>query len=131
MKKVRDEIENDLDISDIVAIDIQEEILGPIFLEEYRKQVAKRRNKVKYMDFSTIYNSFVSLYFESFLTTEVHLVENNVQLVLDEYNSSFITYESQPGVSFSKVFLRFFQGFFNLNMKDIKTLLILNLETLL
>ena len=36
--------------------------------------------------------------FESFLGTEIDLVEDNIRLVLDEYKSSFITYELQPGM---------------------------------
>ena len=40
-EKVRDEIERDLDISDITATNLQDDILGPIIIEEYRKQVTK------------------------------------------------------------------------------------------
>ena len=35
--------------------------------------------------------------FESFLRTEVDLVEDDIKLVLDEYNSNFVTYELYPG----------------------------------
>ena len=35
--------------------------------------------------------------FESYLRTEVDLVEDNNRVVSDEYNSSFITYEVEPG----------------------------------
>ena len=41
-KKNGDEIERDLDISDITATDLQDDILGPIISEEYRGQVTKR-----------------------------------------------------------------------------------------
>ena len=34
--------------------------------------------------------------FENYLGTEVDLVEDDIRLVLDKYNSSFITYEIQP-----------------------------------
>ena len=36
--------------------------------------------------------------FESFLRMEVDLVEYDINLILDEYNSSFITFELKPGV---------------------------------
>ena len=36
--------------------------------------------------------------FETYLRTEVDLIEDDIKLVLDEYNSSFITYELQPGI---------------------------------
>ena len=39
--KVRDEIERDLDISDITAVDLQDDIIGPIIIEEYSGQVTK------------------------------------------------------------------------------------------
>ena len=41
--KVRDEIEKDLDIEDITAADLQDEILAPIIIEEYREQVSKKK----------------------------------------------------------------------------------------
>ena len=36
--------------------------------------------------------------FESFLRTEIDLVEDVIRFVLDEYNSSFITYEIEPSI---------------------------------
>ena len=50
--------------------------------------------------------------FESFLRTEIDLVEDEIKLVLDEYNSIFITYDFQPGIytfkDFSEVLLDIF-----------------------
>ena len=40
-EKVRDEIEKDLVIEDITAADSQDEIIGPIIVEEYKEQVTK------------------------------------------------------------------------------------------
>ena len=36
--------------------------------------------------------------FESSLRTQIDLVEDDIKLVSDEYNSSSITYELEPGV---------------------------------
>ena len=36
--------------------------------------------------------------FESFLKTKIDLVEEDIRLVLNEYNSSCITYELEPGI---------------------------------
>ena len=88
--KVRDEIEKDLDISDNTAGDLQDDIIGPIIIDEYRNQVTKRMKDVKYMEILTGYTSSVFQDFESFLRTEVDLVEGDIKLVLDEYNSSFV-----------------------------------------
>ena len=97
-EKVRDEIEKDLDIEDITAEDLQDEIIAPIIIEEYKKQVTKRMNDEQYMNILAIYTSSVFQDFESFLRTQIDLIEDDIQLVLDEYNSSFITYEIEPGI---------------------------------
>ena len=97
-EKVRAEIEKDLDIEDITAADLQDEIIGPIIIEEYNEQVTKRMNDEQYMNILAIYTSSVFQDFESFLRTQIELVEDDIKLVLDEYNSSFITYELQPGI---------------------------------
>ena len=96
-EKVRDEIEKDLDIEDITAADLQDDIIAPIIIEEYKKQVTKRMEDDKYMFILNLYVNSVFQDFESYLRTEVDLVEDDIKLVLDEYNSSFITYELEPG----------------------------------
>ena len=97
-EKVRDEIERDFDISDITAADLQDDIIGPIIIEGYREQVTKRMKDDKYMKILAGYVSSVFQDFENFLRTEVDLVADDIKLVLDEYNSSFITYELDPGI---------------------------------
>ena len=93
-EKVRDEIERDLDISDITATDLQDDIIGPIIIEEYREPVTKRMKEDKYMNILARYTGSVFQDFESYLRTEVDLVEDDIKLVLDEYNS----YELDPGI---------------------------------
>ena len=97
-EKVRDEIEKDLNISDITATDLQDGIIGPNIIEEYREQVTKRLKDVGYMNFVAGYVSSVFQDFESYIRTEVGLVESDIKLFLDEYNSGFITYELEPGI---------------------------------
>ena len=97
-EKVRDEIEKDLDIEDITAADLQDDIKTPIIIDEYKKQVTKRMEDGGYMNILARYISSVFQDFESFLRTEVDLVEDDIKLVLDEYNSNFITYELEPGI---------------------------------
>ena len=97
-EKVRDEIEKDLGIEDITATDLQDEIIAPIIIEEYKEQVTKRMNDEQYMNILAIYTSSVFQDFESFLRTQIDLVEDDIKLVLEEYNSSFNTYEITPGM---------------------------------
>ena len=40
-EKVREETEKDLDISDVTATDLKDDIIGPIIIKEYREQVTK------------------------------------------------------------------------------------------
>ena len=97
-EKVRDEIEKDLDIEDITAEDLEDDIIAPIIIEEHNEQVTKRMNDEQYMNILAIYTSSVFQDFESFLRAQIDLVEDDIKLVLDEYNSSFITYELEPGI---------------------------------
>ena len=50
------------------------------------------------MNILTIYTISVFQDFESFLRTQIDLIEDDIKLVLDEYNSSFITCELEPGI---------------------------------
>ena len=103
-EKVRDEIEKDLDISDITATDLQDDLIGPVIIEEYKEQVSKRMKDEQYMNILAIYTSSVFQGFESFLRTQIDLIEDDVKLVLVEYNSSFITYQLEPGIySYKKI----------------------------
>ena len=97
-EKVRDEIERDLGIKDITATDLQDDLIGPIIIEEYREQVKKRMKDDKYMKIVAGYVRSVFQDFESYLRTEVDLVQDDIKLVIDEYNSSFVTYELDPGI---------------------------------
>ena len=96
--KVRDEIERDLDISDITDEDLQDDIIAPIIVEEYKKQVTKRMEDGGYMSILARYTNSVFQDFESFLRTQIDLVESDIKLVLDEYISSFVTYELDPEI---------------------------------
>ena len=87
-----------MDISDITAADLQDDIIAPIIIEEYKEQVTKRMNDEQYMNTLAIYTSSVFQDFESFLRTQIDLVEDDIELVLEEYNSSFITYELESGI---------------------------------
>ena len=103
-EKVRDEIEKDLGIADITAADLQDDIIGPIIIEEYREQATKRMKDEQYMNILAIYTRSAFQDFESFLRTQIDFVEDDIKLVLDEYNSGFITYELEPGIySFKEI----------------------------
>ena len=82
--KVRDEIERDFDVSDITATDLQDDLIGPIIIEQYREQVTKIMKDEQHMRILSIYTSSVFQDFESFLRTQIDLVEDDIKMVLDE-----------------------------------------------
>ena len=85
-------------------------------------------NDEQYMNILAIYTRSVFQDFESFLRTQIDLIEDDIKLVLDEYNSSFITYELGPGIyTFKDLSEALFYRFFNQNMMDISMQLILNM----
>ena len=56
-EKVGDEVERDLDISVTTDTDLQDDIIGPINIEECRNQVTKRLKDDKYLHILQICNS--------------------------------------------------------------------------
>ena len=86
-----------MDISDITATDLQDDLIGPIIIKEDREQVTRRMDDVGYVNITAGYISSIFPDFESYLRTEVDLVEDDIKFVLDEYNLSFITYELEAG----------------------------------
>ena len=87
-----------MDISVFTAVDIQDDIIAPIIIKEYREQVTKRMKDDKIMNILVKYTSSVFQDFKNYLRTEVDLVKVDLKLVLDEYNSSFLTYELEPRI---------------------------------
>ena len=75
-----------MDISDITAADLQDDIIGPNIIKVFKEQVTKRMKDDKYMLILAMYIDSVFQDFESFLRTEIDLVEDDIQLVLDEFN---------------------------------------------
>ena len=109
-EKVRDEIERELDNSDITSTDLQDDIKAPITFKEYKEQVTRRLKDAGYMNILAGYVSSVFQDFEIFLRPEIDLVEDDIRLVSNEYNSSFITYELEPGIY---TFKDLFEALFN------------------
>ena len=81
-------------------------------MEEYK--VTKNLKDDKYMYILSGYSSSIFQDFERFRRTEDDLIEDDIKLVLDEYNSSFITYEISPGIytfkDISEILLNFLQS---------------------
>ena len=120
-EKVKGEIERDLDISDITPEDLQDDIIAPIIIKEFEEQVTKRMEDGGYMNILISYVSSVFQNFESYIRTEVDLVEDDIKLVSDEYNSNFNTYELTPGIYTFKDISEALYNISNLNIVDVVT----------
>ena len=85
--------------------------MGPISIREYENHVTKRLRDDKYMGILAIYVNSIFQDFKSFLRTEVDRVKSDIKLLLDEYNSCFITYELTDSTfkDISEAFINIFE----------------------
>ena len=77
-KRVRDEVEKDLDVSDIAATDLQDEIVASIIFKGYSEQVTKRKKDGQYLHILTGYRRFLFQDFESSFRTVIDFVEDDI-----------------------------------------------------
>ena len=96
--ELKDEIEEILDISHITSEHLDHEVLGPQIIDEFIKLSNEKRNSDGYMILLYGYTRSRFRDFESFLRIVIGLDEEDIQLILNEYNSHFITYELTPGI---------------------------------
>ena len=96
-EEVKDEVEEILNIPEITDDDLEDDILAPRIAETYRKL---RSDKSCYDGYIILLMGYArSLFrdFESYFRIVVGLEEDNIRLILKQYNEKFITYELDPG----------------------------------
>ena len=96
--ELKDELEEILNISHITIEHLDDEILGPRIIDEYIKLSNEKKNSDGYMILLLGYSASPFRDFESYLRLVIGLDEEDVQLILKEYVSHFITYELTPGI---------------------------------
>ena len=96
--ELKDELEEILNISHITDKHLDDEVLGRRIIDEYINLSQKRMNTDGYMLLLLDYGRSLFRNFESCLRIVVGLDEEDIQLILKEYNSHFITYELTPGI---------------------------------
>ena len=94
---LEDELDEILNISHIAAEHLQDEIIGPRIIDGYYKLSTEKMNTDGYMILLLGYSRPLFRGFESYLRIVVGLDEKDIQLILKQYNSHFITYELTPG----------------------------------
>ena len=95
--ELKDELEEILNISHISQQHLQDEIIGPRIIDEYYKLQHEKRNSDGYRILLLGYSRSLFLDFESFFRIVVRSDEKDIQLILKQYNSHFVTYELTPG----------------------------------
>ena len=96
--ELKDELEEILNISHITDKHLDDEVLGRRIIDEYIKLSRERMNTDGYMLLLLDYGRSLFRDFESFLRIVVGLDEEDIQLILKEFNSHFVTYELTPGI---------------------------------
>ena len=96
--ELKDELEEILNISNITNEPLDDEIIGPRIFDEYIKLSNEKKNTDGYMILLLGYSKSPFRDFGSYLRIVDGLDEEDIQLILKENNSHFITYELNPGI---------------------------------
>ena len=96
-EEIKDELEEILHISNFTDEHLQHETITPRIIEAYKKLRLQKSS-------TDVYNILLMYYlrspfrdFESFLRTTGDLDEDDIQLILKQYNEKFVIYELNPG----------------------------------
>ena len=96
--ELKDELEEILNISHITIEHLDDEILGPRIIDEFIKLSNEKKNTDGYLILLFGYCASSFRDFESYLRLVIGLDEEDIRLILKEYNSHFITYQLAPGI---------------------------------
>ena len=95
---LKDELEEILNIPHITREHLLDDETASRIIDEYHKLSHEKKNSDGYTILLLNYARSQFRDFESYLRIRVGLDEEDIQLILKEYNSYFITYELTPGI---------------------------------
>ena len=95
---LKDELEEILGISHITREHLLDDETASRIIDEYHKLSHEKKNKDGYTILLLNYSRSQFRDFESCLRIRVGLDEEDIQLILKEYKSHFITYQLSPGI---------------------------------
>ena len=95
---MKDELEEVLNISVSTPYLLQHEKIGPRITEAYKKSGLENSSTHGYIIFLLGYARSQFRDFKSHLRFEIGLNADNIQLILKQYSSNFVTYELSPGI---------------------------------
>ena len=96
-EELKDEVGEILDIPEITDGHLEDDILAPRIAETYWKLRSDKSSHDGYIILLMGYARSPFRDFESYLRIVVGLEEDNIRLILKQYNEKFITYELDPG----------------------------------
>ena len=96
-EELKDELEEIHNITNITDSHLEDETLAPRTAETYWKLRSDKSSHDGYIILLTDYAKSPFRDFESYLRIVVGLEEDNIQLILKQYNEKFNTYELDPG----------------------------------
>ena len=95
---LKDELEEILGIPHITREHLLDDETASRIIDEYHKLSHEKKNSDGYTILLSNYSISQFRYFETFSRLRVGLDEEDIQLILKEYNSHFVTYELSPGI---------------------------------
>ena len=95
--ELKDELEEILDFPNITDEHLQHETIAPRIIEAYKKLRLQKSSTDGYIILLMYYARSPFRDFESFLRMRGDLDEDDIQLILKQYNSNFVTYELDTG----------------------------------
>ena len=95
--ELKDELEEILNIQEITDDHLEDETLALRIAESYWKLRSDKTSHDGYTILLTGYANSSFRDFESYLRIFVGLEEDNIRLILKQYNEKFVTYELDPG----------------------------------
>ena len=96
--ELKDALEEILNISHITDDHLNDEILRPRIIDEYIRLSNEKRDSDGFIMLLIGYCASSFRDFESYLRLVIGLDKQDIQLILKEYNSHFITYQLTPGI---------------------------------
>ena len=96
-EQLKDEVGEILNIPEITDDHLEDDILAPRIAETYRKIRSDKSSHDDYIILLMGYARSLFRDFESYLRIVVGLEEDDIQLILKQYNEKFFTYELDPG----------------------------------
>ena len=95
--ELKNELEEILSVSDSTQYHLQHDKVGPRIIQAYEKLRSEKSNTDGCIILLMGYARSPIREFENFLRIVLALDEDDIQLILKQYSSNFVTYEITPG----------------------------------